>query len=362
MELINKNATIIPWTFKHGDVKAWETARNAVMDNNSKQTGMIRFGGSELSTVLGINKYDSKFVLFHNKLGRLPAKRQNLLMIHGNQVEDTIIEYVQAYDLNNTDETETAKNFLNKTFIRKIAKAEFFIVADDYPCISISLDGVLKKGELSLHDPNLRMPFDTFVEIKNVGSDSFRSWNGQVPSYYMAQLQGGMAATGVPYCYFVAFVANRELWVQKVDAVEGWASMINDETIDMSLKIVKARTLLEQLEEYTLDDTQRLIIQQELYELEPNADHLESTNEALKNIYPADEGDIKDLTEIFDEELENILGRYLDINKEAKELEVEKATIKNRSIQILKGQTPIKCGRYKVNHARSFLVSKLKGI
>ena len=254
-------------------------------------------------------------------------------MINGNVLESSIIDYIKSYDLNNPDEETTAENFLNKTFVREIDKAEFFILSDDYPYLSISLDGVLRKGQPSLHDPNLLMSFDTFCEVKNVTYSSYKSWGDKViPDYYMAQVQAGMMVTGAPYCYFCVFLDNRELIINKIDADEAWFNLIEEASSELSLRITKAKTIQNTLE-IENDPSVREQLEQMLYDLEPNMDGLESTTDVIKDLYKGYDSE----TELIGEEQEYAWAdRYLQVNDELKELTTEKTFLKNSLLNFMK--------------------------
>src|SRR5690606_30484637 len=139
-------------------------------------------------------------------------------------------------------------------------------------------------GEPSLHDPELLMEFDTSVEVKNVSFSSFNSWNGEIPPYYYVQKQSQLASTGAPYGYFVALVDNSDLHIWKVDADPEWQDYINLQTVDLSLRIGRAKDIQDQLVK-DLSEEQRELLLTEFYELEPIAGAEENTTDMLKNMY-----------------------------------------------------------------------------
>src|SRR5690606_22671260 len=98
-----------------------------------------------------------------------------------------------------------------------------------------------------LHDSSVKLPFTTFVEVKNVSFSSFNSWKGDIPIYYQTQLQGSMAVANVPYCYFAVFVDNNDLHVWKVDREDSWSVALDDATRDLSIRIAKAKVILEEI-------------------------------------------------------------------------------------------------------------------
>ena len=74
-------------------------------------------GGSEVGTVLGINKYDTALRLFHQKVGTIEIKREdNERMFWGRTNEDKIAEVWSYYDGTQDGYVE---NYTNNKMVRK---------------------------------------------------------------------------------------------------------------------------------------------------------------------------------------------------------------------------------------------------
>ena len=322
---INKKIKIHPWTFEEDDIKAWEKQRFDLQHNGD----LLKFGASEVAQVIG-QGYESAFKLFQIKLGKVEPKRPNLLLINGNQTEPTLMKYARSYDINDPSEERTAENFLTKNYPRNIQKAEYFIESEDYPAILVSLDGVLFKGEQDF-DGNI-VEYDTPVELKNVTYTSFSRWNGNVPVYYIIQMMCQMMFTGAKEMWFVALVDNRELFIRKVEADEAWFEYINDNTIDLSLRISKGREIMKELET-TTDVETRQELEQMLWELEPEITSDDEDTKVLKGIYS-----IQDDSEIIygDSEDEALCIDYIQYGVLEKEAKDNKTLTKNKLLQRLK--------------------------
>lgn len=321
----NKKIKIHPWAFDEGDVKAWEKQRFDLQHNGE----LLKFGASEVAQVVG-KGYESAFKLFQIKLGRVSPKRPNLLLIHGNNVESSIMDYARSFDVNDPSEERTAENYLSKNFQRNIQKANYFIESEDYPAILVSLDGVLFKGEQDF-EGNV-VEYDTPVEFKNVSYSSFSRWDGQIPIYYMIQCFVQMAFTGSPEMWFIALVDNRELFIRKVEADEEWFEYINENTIDLSLRISKAKKIIEELDS-TSDPKIREQLEQMIWELEPEVTSDEEDTKVLKEIYNS-----QDDSEVIygDAEDEELCMSYIKHNDEEREAKSMKTLTKNTLLNRLK--------------------------
>ena len=322
----DKNVVIHPWDFPEGDIKAWEQMRFDLQHGGE----IMRFGASEISQVCGSNKYEGAFKLFQIKLGNIAPKKPNILMINGNETEPTLMKYAMSYDIEDTSEETTAENFLSKNYKRKISKADYFLSHPDYPAILVSLDGVLFKGEQEF-DGNIA-EYDIPVEFKNVTYSSFSGWGGEIPLWYYSQVQGQLAVTGAPHAWFICLVDNRMLWIRKVEADPEWMAYINDATIDLSLRISKAKIIKAQMD-FESDSELRLQLQHQIYDLEPEVDALESTTDVLKELY----GD-KDEQEVLqgDENDLQLCSEYLEYNEQEKNYKSLKELTKNNLLNRLK--------------------------
>lgn len=353
----DQNIKIHEWPFDDSDTRAWEEMRFNLLNNQTQQ----KFGASEVSAVCGSNNYESAFSLFQIKLGRTQPKLPNLLMIHGNAVESTIMEYSNAYDPEDPSVETTAANYLNKDFKRNITKARFFIESDVLPNVVVSLDGVLKKGDVEF-DGSIA-EFDIPVEYKNVSFSSFNSWQADISPWYYIQVQTQIASTGASHGWFVCFVDNRDLHIVKVERDETCINFIREETDELSLRITKGKLILKEIET-TADEGDEEQLYTMLYDLEPTAGPEKNTTDLLKVVYdsdriPTDDSDDEPIQG--DEEDYQLAEDYLARNAEIKELTKEKDTCKNRLLQSMKGSKVMEVNGLKIKNGYRFGVTKIKG-
>lgn len=352
-----KGSNGIHWDFDPEDTKSWEEARFHLQNNGE----VIRFGGSELSKIMDVNPYEGSLYLFNVKLGRTTPRPPSLRMLHGNSSEGAILRYLEYYEAEDGSSENTAGNLVDENKIRDISKAHFFLENPNYPCMLISLDGVLKKGQVSLHDSSVKLPFTTFIEVKNVSWSSFNSWQGSIPLYYMSQLQGSMTVANIPYCYFAVFVDNNDLHVWKVDREDAWSVALDDATRDLSVRIAKAKVIMGEIEK-----ADNMSLQEELYaklyELEPTAGAEKYTSDLVKSLYDNDLTDDSAQESIIGGEEEYELAEsYLARTAEIKELTKEKEICKNRLLQAMHGHKVMETGDLKISNGYRFGVKRVKG-
>jgi putative phage-type endonuclease len=148
----------------------------------AKQAGI---GGSEVSSILDINKYKSKFVLWTEKTGAVePEPVDNEFVEWGNILEPSI----------------RAKFAKENGF--KVSKCNFVLQHDNYEFMIANIDGEYK-------DPNRKGK--GVLEIKTTSEWNKKEWEGDhVPVAYMAQMQHYLAVTGYEYGAFACLIGGNK--------------------------------------------------------------------------------------------------------------------------------------------------------
>ncbi|MGL5580510.1 MAG: lambda-exonuclease family protein [Cetobacterium sp.] len=154
-------------TFK--DEKEWLEIR---------KTGI---GGSDVGTILGVNKYKNDYTLFQEKLGRkIPDDlSENEAVNRGKKAEKHLLELCNIYN--------PSKKFFSPevTFKRK-----------DKPWMIANLDGIsedLTEG----------------LEIKTACVNDFSEWRNKIPDTYYCQIMHYMAVTGLKKFTLFALIELR---------------------------------------------------------------------------------------------------------------------------------------------------------
>lgn len=197
-------------------------------------------GASEVSTILGLNPYESAFELYLRKTGQLPPKDESLAMWLGHEMEPII---AKRYEM------ETG---------RKLADPGDFAILPhpDYPWLRSTLDRVaeFEDGEVCP------------VELKAIGIDRDGDWSdGRAPLRYQPQAQIQMACMGATQGEIVALIGNRDFCIVRMER--------NDEFLDAIIPV-----LYEFWERVQAGDP-------------PPVDGSESCSRALRLLHPLDNGE-----------------------------------------------------------------------
>ena len=140
-------------------------------------------GGSDVSTILHLNKYKSSQDLWREKTGRKEKDNldSNLAVQRGNKSEDLLIEH---FSINNPDYS--------------VSKLEKTLRSKKYDFMVANLDGVIEHKELGTG----------VLEIKTATCHSWKmfqeTWKDDVPIGYWLQIQHYMLVTGWKYAILYA--------------------------------------------------------------------------------------------------------------------------------------------------------------
>lgn len=130
-------------------------------------------GASDVAAILGVSPYRTAQQLFDEKLGNIPAQKENIYMRRGKELEE-----------------EARCSFEELTGLVVFPRV---IVSTEYPWLLASLDGMDIEGE-------------NIVEIKCPGcKDHLIAKSGDVPEKYYPQLQQQMLVTGFNQCYYYSY-------------------------------------------------------------------------------------------------------------------------------------------------------------
>lgn len=154
-------------------------------------------GGSEVGTILGINKYDSAVRLYHEKVGTyLPPVEDNRLMFWGREHEDKIAQIWQHWDGTPDGYIENKKA---GRIIRKCRSVNGYVVNPDYPWLFASLDRVInREGGINMitGEP---LQSEAVLECKTLSFWAANVWKDGIPPYYLAQVHQYMLILDVDY-------------------------------------------------------------------------------------------------------------------------------------------------------------------
>lgn len=226
-------------------------------------------GGSDAAAILGLNKYCSPFDVYADKLGLKPEIEDNEAMRQGRDFED----YVAA-------------RFTEATG-KKVRRKNAMLQHPEHPWMLANVDRMVV-GE------------DCGLECKTtsiLNKSNFRA--GEYPDNYYVQCMHYMAVTGLKKWYLAVLILNKGFHVFEINRDEA-----------------EIKALIE-AEKYFWEE-------HILKEIPPAFDGSEAASECLKAMYPqAEKGEIRPLFG-----LEGRLNDYLELSRQAKDLETKIEQIK----------------------------------
>lgn len=181
-------------------------------------------GGSEASTVLGINKYDTSVRLYHEKLGTVPARREdNERMLNGRLLEEHIGRLWKFYDGSKDGYVE---NFNNDKIVRNCRNVNGYVVNPKYPWLFASVDRLINiEGGFNLITGEA-LQEEAILECKNLGYWSAQQWEDGIPIYFLVQVHVYMIVFETDYAEIAMLVDGGRFEVEKVMKDEELAQRI----------------------------------------------------------------------------------------------------------------------------------------
>jgi putative phage-type endonuclease len=143
---------------------------------NKRQDGI---GGSDISSILGLNSRFSALELFYQKIGFSKSSQdENEAMFWGSRVEDPILAVGQFYDF---ETGQYIDNYNCHDKLRKITKLRYMVNNPKYPWLIANLDGAV-----NFTPRNFKM--DGPAESKAISRKSAEMWADGIPPYHIVQI------------------------------------------------------------------------------------------------------------------------------------------------------------------------------
>lgn len=242
-------------------------------------------GGSEVSSIVGLNPYGSAFTLWLERTGRKAPFEGNLRTRIGSALEDTV-----------------ARLFEETSGI-KVQRTNFIWYNSDFPHMHASPDRLAVSGKIGL-------------EIKTTSAFNWDKFRGEdFPAQYYAQAVDYMAILEYKEWYIAVLIGNHALKIYQ---------LVRDESIPRP-EWVDGRLYVEEGEITALRDAvQGFWICLET-NTAPGLDGSEATAKALAEVYPAD--DAAEPMTFFGRE--GLVNEWFEIKAQADALDARKAEIKN---------------------------------
>lgn len=249
-------------------------------------------GGSDASSILGLNPWVSPYTVWADKLGKLPPKEDNEAMRQGRDLEFYV-----------------AERFSEATG-KKVRRENYIITNPSYPFAHANVDRLVI-GE----DAGLECKTTSTLNMKN-----FK--NGAFPDTYYVQCVHYMMVTGCKKWYLAVLVLNKDFMVFEIERDEEEIAALAKSEEDF-WKLVEAKT-------------------------PPVADGTASTGDTISILYPESNEETVNLFAY-----ETDLEQYMALTAQIKELEKLKDEMANKVKAFLgeagKGETD----NYKVSWTSS---------
>jgi putative phage-type endonuclease len=245
-------------------------------------------GGSEISSVLGINRFKSKFELWLEKTGQVKKPFLTSEAVEwGNLLEPVVRDKFRAV---------TGFKVFKNNFVLQHDIHDFMIANVDGEVIDPSFGG---RG---------------ILEIKTTGSHNAKDWVNGCPDYYMAQVQWYLGCTGYEYAYIAVLIGGQNF---KYFLIER-----DDYIIDIMIK--EAMVFMDMVRNH----------------IPPEIGGSQTESEWLLSAFPeAIEEEIS-----IPYELERMAQEYVEIQEEIKEKTKKAEELKNKirleakDVKVLKGE------------------------
>lgn len=228
-ELVNNSAVLLG-AFENGS-DAWHDARaNGI-------------GGSEISAIVGLNPWASRFSVYYQKKDRLRPVEESPAMMWGTLLEPVIFEEYRAHHLRPGHHMTTGQTFHHK----------------DHPWWIVNPDGLIWDRDGRLVE---------ILEIKTAGNEEKWGPDGTdlIPIYYRCQLAWYCGAMGVRKATLRALISGNDARTYRVT--------ITDEDIEF----------LREHGEVFMHDLRN--------DIEPNLDDHMATYSAIKEMHPLIDGSV----------------------------------------------------------------------
>ena len=233
-------------------------------------------GGSEISTIFGLNPYKSKLQLHLEKSGQWPNETpDNFYMYRGKTTEDLIVEaYWKLY----TDSPESVLiNAANPEFEKKKCdNFEGYFVNPQFPHLFASPDRIMPIGHIHRGTGEV-LSTESILEVKNTRSQETAKYESGISPAFMAQTQHYMLVLDLKYAEIILLKDSTFPEVVYFERSDEFCEAIVEQSKLFWDNVLRARELMAM--------PQTPDVQQELVMLEPSAEGGEAYLDFIKDRY-----------------------------------------------------------------------------
>jgi putative phage-type endonuclease len=231
-------------------------------------------GGSDISSILGLNKNFPAIDLFYQKIGLIEnSTEENDAMFWGSELEDQVLEKAQYYDI---DTASYRDNFHSGRILRRISKVKYMIRNEKYPHILANIDGAV-----NFQPRSFRM--DAIAEAKCISRQTAEMWENGLPPYHIIQIQTYATVCaplmrGKPEAFIFYLEDGRTFRGYQIPVFENIQEQIINRSADFWERVVKGREIIATVK----DNTKRM---QFLSQIEPEPDTTKAYEQFLSELF-----------------------------------------------------------------------------
>ena len=288
-------------------------------------------GGSEIGTILGLNKYDTVVRVFHEKVGTVePRRDDNEYMFWGRELEDKIADIWRYYDGTSDGYIENSKN---DKIVRECQRVNGYVRNPKYPWLFASLDRVMNiKGGINLITQQ-PLTSEGVLECKGLSYWASQIWTDGVPIYYLAQIHQYMAILETDYAEIAILQDGNKFRVEKIQRDDA----LCDRIIEISRMFWENRVLpaKEAFAKRQMAEIDRNLGEMEKYDAviqrhEPEPDKSEAYKEFMEERFLKEREVVEGNIDQYD-----LCKKDTFLRKIINRMEEERTGIKNLLLQVL---------------------------
>lgn len=281
---------------------------------------MNGIGGSDMSSILGLNHRFSAIELFYQKVGlTFQSEEENEAMFWGTRGETNVLDIGQYYDI---DTASYIDNHESGRKLRKITKLGYMVTNPDYPWIISNIDGAV-----NFTPRNFMM--DGPAEAKTISRQTAEMWADKIPPYHLAQINTYMIGCGPMMrkqeAYIFYLEDGRTFRGFCIPVIEPLRDAILERSEEFWKRVLKGREIMADIK----DNDMRL---RYLAEIEPEPDNSEAYYKFLSELFQLKSSFVRvDATK---DDVVNAL-MYKKYSKDIKDLSEQRQEHKNQIIKSL---------------------------
>lgn len=189
----------------------------------------IRIGGSDIGTILGLNKYSDAITLWAEKCGLITSNFQPSEATEGGHLDEAgILKRLEYWD-----GMQWVNNLRAEKTFRKIAKPTCTYLPEEFPFAAINVDGIITDD----HDYPGKMGI---AEAKKIASQVMSSYPGGVVPTYICQVVFYMMGLNLDFAYIAMLEDGVRLNVRTFDRAMPEVQIIESKILEVAPRFYAA--------------------------------------------------------------------------------------------------------------------------